>query len=86
MKIENDLAVLPSHDKNAIHGYEPVLQYMNNGWVVGQDHELLFWVPLEHREDLCLLYVEMIWGRPTKVDFSRLRYGSKLLLISLLAN
>jgi len=77
---------LASKHQNAIHGYEPVLQYMNNGWVVGQDHELLFWVPLEHREDLCLPHVEMIWGRPTKVDFSRLRYGSKPSLMSPLAN
>jgi len=77
---------LASKHQNAIHGYEPVLQYMNDGWIVGQDHELLFWVPLEYREDLCLPHVEMIWGRPTKVDFSRLRYGSKPSLMSPLAN
>jgi len=62
---------LASKYQNAIHEYEPVLQYMNDGWVVGQDHKLLFWVLLEHREDLYLPYVEMIWGRPTKMDFSR---------------
>jgi len=39
--------------------------------------ELLFWVPLEHREDLCLPHIEMIGGRPTKVDLSRFRYGNK---------
>jgi len=70
-----DIAGLTSKYRNAIHGYEPVLQDMKNGWV--EDHELLFWVPFEHREDLCLPHVEMTWGRSTKVDLSRFRYGSK---------
>jgi len=72
-----DIVGLASKHRNAIHGYEPVPQDVKDGWVVGQDDELLFWVPLEHREDLCLPHVEMIWGRPTKVDLSRFRYGSK---------
>jgi len=70
-----DIAGLTSKYRNAIHGYEPVPQDMKNGWV--EDHELLFWVPFEHRKDLCLRHVEMIGGRPTKVDLSRFRYGSK---------
>ena len=45
--------------------------------MVGQGDELLFWVPLEHREDLYLPHLEMIGGRPIKVDLSRFRYGSK---------
>jgi len=72
-----DIVGLASKHRNAIHGYEPVPQDVKDGWVVGQDHDLLFWVPLEHREDLCLPHVEMIGGRPTKVDLSRFRYGSK---------
>ena len=72
-----DIVELASKHRNAIHGYEPVPQNMKDGWVVGQDHELLFWVPLEHREVLCLPHVEMIEERPTKVDLSRFRYGSK---------
>jgi len=72
-----DIVGLASKQRNAVHGYQPVPQDMNDGWVVGQDHELLFWVPLEHRKDLCLPHVEMIWGKPTKVDLSRFRYGSK---------
>jgi len=44
---------------------------------VGQDHELLFWAPFEHREDLCLPHIEMIGRRQTKVDLSRFRYSSK---------
>ena len=72
-----DIVGLVSKHRNAIHGYESVLQGMQDGWVVGQDDELLFWVPSEHRKDLCLPHVEMIWGRPIKVDLSKFRYGSK---------
>jgi len=72
-----DIVGLVSKHRNAIHGYESVPQDMQDGWMVGQDDELLFWVPSEHREDLCLPHVEMIGGRPTKVDLSRFRYGSK---------
>jgi len=72
-----DTAGLAAKHHSVVHGYEPVLQGMKDGWMVGQDDELLFWVPLEHREDLCLPHVEMIGGRPTKVDLSRFRYGSK---------
>jgi len=73
----HDIVDLTAKHRNAIHGYEPVPQDMTDGWVVGQDDELLFWVPLEHRKVLCLPHVEMIGGRPTKVDLSRFRYGSK---------
>jgi len=47
-----DIVGLTSKQQNAVHGCQPVLQHMNNGWVVGQDDELLFWIPLEHREDV----------------------------------
>ena len=72
-----DIVGLASKQRNAVHGYQPVPQDMYDGWVVGQDYEFLFWVPLEHREVLCLPHVEMIWGKPTKVDLSRFSYGSK---------
>jgi len=72
-----DIVGLASKHQNAIHAYEPVPKDMNDGWVVGQDHELLFWVPLEHRKVLDLRHVEMIEVRPTKVDLSRFRYSSK---------
>ena len=70
-----DIVDLAAKHRNAIHGYEPILQ--GDGWVVDQDNGLLFWVLLEHREYLCLPHVEMIEGRPTKVDLSRFRYGSR---------
>jgi len=72
-----DIVGLASKHRNAIHGYDPVPHDMEDGWMVGQDDELLFWVPVEHREVLCLPHVEMFGGRPTKVDLSRFRYGSK---------
>jgi len=72
-----DIVGLASKHQNASHAYEPVPKDMNDGWVVGQDHELLFWVPLEHRKVLDLGHVEVIEVRPTKVDLSRFRYGSK---------
>jgi len=72
-----DIVDLAAKHWNASHGYEPVPKDMKDGWMVGQDDELLFWVPLEHREDLCLPHIEMIGGRPVKMDFSRFRYGSK---------
>jgi len=50
---------------------------MRDGWMVGQDDELLFWVPLEHRDVLCLDYAETTWGRPTKVDLYKFKFGSE---------
>jgi len=50
---------------------------MKDGWIVGQDDELLFRVPLEHRKVLRLPHVEATGDRPVKVDLSRFRYGSK---------
>jgi len=73
----HDIMDLAAKHGNVAHGYEPVPKYMKGGWMVGQVDELLFWVPLERREDLCLSHLEVIGGRPTKMDLSRLRYGSK---------
>ena len=42
--------------------------------MMGQDNELLFWVPLEHRVVLCLPHVEMIWERPVKVDVFNFKF------------
>ena len=72
-----DIVGLAAKHRNAIHGYQPVPRDVKDGWVVGQGYELLFWVPPEHREYLCLPHVEMIWGRPIKVDLPRFRYDSK---------
>ena len=75
-RIHNIVDLVAKH-RNADHGYEPVLQDMMDGWMMGQDRELLFWVPLEHRRVLCLPHMETIGDRPTKMDLSRFRYGNK---------
>jgi len=61
-----DIADLAAKHRNAPHEYAPVPR---DGWMVGQDNELLFWVPLEHRHVLCPSQVETISGQTTKVDF-----------------
>jgi len=68
---------LAANHRNATYVYEPVPQDMRDGWMVGQDDEILFWVPLEYRCVLSLPHVETTGGRSMKVDLSRFRYGSK---------
>jgi len=63
-----DIADLTAEHRNTPHEY---------GWTVGQDNELLFWVPLEHRDVLYPSQVETISGRATKVDFSNFKSGTK---------
>ena len=73
-----DIADIVAKHRNATHGHEPVLRVMRDGWVVGLDNELLFWVPLEHRRVLCPPQVVTIWERPPKVDFSNFKkFGTK---------
>ena len=61
----------------AKHQYEPVPRGTRDGWMDGKDNELLFWVPSEHRRVLCLPHAEMILERPTKVDLSHFKFGTK---------
>jgi len=70
-----DIADLAAKHRNAPHEYKCVPRGMADAWILGQDNELLIWVPVEHRKVLCLSYVEMIWGRATKVDFSNFKFG-----------
>jgi len=59
-------------------GYKLNPRGMKDGWMIGQDNESLFWVPFEHRENLCLLpQFEMAWGRSTKLNLYNFRYGNK---------
>ena len=45
------------------NGYKLILCNMKNKWVIDQDNKSLFGVPVEHRENLCLLpQFEMAWG------------------------
>ena len=69
-----DIADLLAKHQNAPYGYKRVSK---DGWMVGENDELLFWVPLGHRKVLCLPQVEAIWGRPTKVDLSNFKFGTE---------
>ena len=71
----HDIKDLTVKHRNATLGHEPVPRNMRDGWILGQDDGLLFWVPLEQRRLLGLPHVETIWDRPTKLDFSSFRYG-----------
>ena len=73
----HDIKDLAAKHRNATHGYEPIPRNMRDGWMLGQDDDLLFWVPLEHRRVLCLPHVETIWDKPTKLGLSSFRYGRK---------
>ena len=59
-------------------GGELIPRGMKDGWLIGQDNESLFWVPVEHRNNLCLLQQsETIWGQSTKLNLSNFRDGNK---------
>ena len=46
--------------------------------MIGQDNKSLFWVPVEHRNNLCPLpQFETIWGQSTKLSLSNFRDGNK---------
>jgi len=72
-----DIADLAAKHQNATKRYELVIQDTGTGWMVGEDNELLFWVPSEHRRLLCLPHTEMILERPTNVDLSHFKFGTK---------
>ena len=72
-----DVADLVAKHQNPTERYELFTQDTRDGWMVGEDNELLFWVPSEHRQVLCLPHTDMIWERPTKVDLSHFKFGTK---------
>ena len=76
-----DIADLIDEHWYSAHGYEPILQDMQDGWMVGRDNEPLFWVPVEHRENLCVSSPRVVPGTPRKkatfVDLSNSRLGRK---------
>jgi len=76
-----DIADLTDEHWNSTHGYEPMTCDMTDGWVVGRDNQPLFWVPVEHRENLCMPPPRVVPGIPRKeetvVDLSNSRLGRK---------
>ena len=80
MTSANPLIIRDTADLIVKHrdGYKLNPRNMKDGWMIGQDNESLFWVPVEHRENLCLLpQFEMTWGRSTKLNLYNFRYGDK---------
>jgi len=76
-----DITHLTDEHWNSTHGYELMPCEMTDGWVVGRDNEPLFWVPVEHRESLCVLPSRVVPGihrkKETVVDLSNSRLGRK---------
>jgi len=72
---------VPDEHWHSIHGYEPILKDMTDGWVVGRDNEPLFWVPVEHRVNLDVPSPRVVLGIPeemaTWVDISNSRLCGK---------
>jgi len=67
-------------DLTATHRYEPSLQGMTDGWMMGQDDEPLFWVPVEHRKHLHVPSSKVVIEAPrisTTLDLSHSRLGHK---------
>jgi len=65
--------------EHSVHGYELILEDITDGWVVGQDNQRLFWIPVEHRVNLYVPSHRVVIGVPkrkaTRVDLSKSRLG-----------
>jgi len=73
-----DIADLMVEHWHSAHGYELMPQDMADGWVMGQDNEPLFWVPVEHRKSLCMQSSRVIpRKKTTRVDLSKSRLCRK---------
>ena len=73
-----DIADLTDEHWDSTHGYELVPSDMTDGWVVGWDNERLFWVPVEHRVNLCVQSSRVIpREKTTRVDLSNTMLGRK---------
>jgi len=76
-----DITHLTDEHWHSVHGYEFMPCNMTDGWVVGRDNEPLFWVPVEHRENLYVLLPGVVLGisgkKETVVDLSNSRLGRK---------
>jgi len=73
-----DIADLTDEHRYPTHGYELMLQGMTDGWVMDQDNEPLFWVPVEYRGRLHAPQLKVVIEGPqtsTILDFSNSRFG-----------
>jgi len=69
---------LTAEHQHSTDGLELMMQGMMDGWVMGQDDEPLFWVPVEHRKDVYVPPCRVVIKAPevpTILDFSNSRFG-----------
>jgi len=75
-----EIADLTADHQHSTNGHELMMQGMRDGWVIGQDDEPLFWVPIEHRKDVyvppCRVMIKAPQV-PTILDLSNSRFGRK---------
>jgi len=73
-----EIADLAAEHHHSTDGHELMMQGMKDGWVMGQDDEPLFWVPIEYRKDVyappCNVMIKASQV-PTILDFSNSRFG-----------
>jgi len=76
-----NISDLITEDRRSTHGYELMMQGIRDGWMIGQDHESLFWVPVEHRRDLYAPPSKVVIKAPqinsTILDLTNSRLGGK---------
>ena len=56
------------------------MQGIVDGWVMGQDNEPLFWIPVQHRKDVYVSPPRVVIEAPqisAILDFSNSRFGRK---------
>jgi len=75
-----EIADLTAEHQHSTNGLELMMQGTRDGWVMGQDDEPLFWVPIEHRKDVysppCRVVIKAPQV-PTILDFSNSRFSRK---------
>jgi len=75
-----EIADLTAEHQHSTDGHELMMQGMMDGWVMGQDDEPLFWVPIEHRKDVHVPRCRVVIKAPeilTILDLSNSRLGRK---------
>jgi len=75
-----EIADLTAEQQHSTDGHELMMQGMMDGWVMDQDDEPLFWVPIEHRKDVYAPPCRVVIKAPqisTILDLSNSRLSRK---------
>jgi len=75
-----EVADLAAEHQHSTDGHELMMQGMIDGWVMDQDNEPLFWVPVEHRKDVYVPPCRVVIKASqisTILDMSNSRLGRK---------